>query len=272
MAHGNRGDMMFIFRNFAKPLGALAIAAALLTSTATAQVDSAKLPAAKAAADKFVALAKDSEKTGNVPRQNDPAVKSLLDAVFDTRDVDAAQSIPFKSATALSERMLTGVKVGVVYMLAGTGATDISQLGSVADAEIKVNLNVIKFDAEMGRFFDFQIRMQSALVSSVLARLAAAKPGDWAKPNFKSGLDDVRQGTQRTVSGLIETLAVNGISEPWRRERLPALAAIVPKLAKFLEPEQKDQLHKLALACADVMDDPQVKQGLQQFAKAIAAG
>lgn len=263
---------MLILQNLAKPLGALAIAAALLTSPATAQVDPGKLPAAKAAADKFVALAKGSEKTGNAPRLSDPAVKSLLDAVFDSGDVDAAQSIPFQQLTPLGQRMLTGVKVGLVYMLAGTGATDMSQLGNVADADIKVNLNVIKFDAEMGRFYDFQLRIQSAVVSSVLARLAAFKPGDLMTPTFVSGLADVRQGTQRTVAGVIETLAVNGITEQWRRERLPALTAIAPKLAKFLEPQQKDELHKLALACANVMDDAQVKEGLQQFAKAIAAG
>lgn len=168
--------------------------------------------------------------------------------------------------------MMTGVKVGVVYMLSGTGATDLSQIGSEPDASVKINLNVIKFPGEIGRFFDFQVRVQGAVVDAVLVRLATAKPEELARPNFQSGLADIRQGSARSVSGVIETLAVNGITEEWRRERLPALTAIAPKLAKFLLPEQKTELEKLAQACADVMDDAQVKQSLLDFAKVIARG
>lgn len=263
--------MNTLYRSIPKTALALAVLAAI-AFPARAQVDAAKLPAAKAAAENFVALAKGSEKTGNAPRQSDPAIKRLLDAVFDSRDVEAAKTIPFQQLTGLSERMLTGVKVGVVYMLSGTGATDMSQIGSDPDASVKINLNVIKFPSEMGRFFDFQVRMQGAIVDAVLARLATAKPEELARPNFQSGLADIRQGSARSVSGVIETLAVNGITEEWRRERLPALTAMAPKLAKFLQPEQKAELEKLAQACAGVMDDAQVKQSLLDFAKVIARG
>jgi hypothetical protein len=250
-------------------VAAVALAAALV-HPASAQVERNKLTFAKNAADGFVKLAQGSEKSGEAPRQSDPAVRKLLDAAFDTSDVEAAKAIAFSELSQLSERMVTGVKIGVVYMLAGTGATEIGQLGNDQNAGEKVNLNVIKFAPEMGRFFDFQMRIQGAVVDAVLTRLASAKPEDLVRPNFKSGLADIRDGSARSVSGVIETLAVNGITEAWRRERLPALAAIAPKLAKFLEAPQKNDLHKLALACADVMDDAQVKAGLQDFAKVIA--
>jgi hypothetical protein len=250
-------------------MAAVALAAALVLP-ASAQVERSKLTFAKNATESFVRLAQGSEKSGNAPRQSDPAVKQLLDAAFDTSDVEAAKAIPFSELSQLSERMVTGVRIGVVYMLAGTGATEIGQLGNDPNAGEKVNLNVIKFAPEMGRFFDFQMRIQGAVIDAVLARLATAKAEDLARPNFKSGLADIRDGSARSVSGVVETLAVNGITEEWRRERLPALTAIAPKLAKFLESTQKNDLRQLALACADVMDDAQVKAGLQDFAKAIA--
>jgi hypothetical protein len=260
--------MTTFHRSIAKTALALALLAAIALP-AGAQVDAAKLPAAKAAADSFVVMAKGSEKTGEAPRESDPAVKRLIEAVFDTRDVEAAKTIPFQTITQLSERMLTGLKVGVVYMLAGTGAADLNEIGKVADADMKVNLNVIKFAPEMGRFYDFQMRIQGAVIDAVLARMATAKPDELAKPSFVSGLADIRGGGARTVAGVIETLAINGLADQWLRDRQPALAAIAPKLAKFLLPEQKAELQKLAIACANVTDEPQVKQSLLQFAAVV---
>lgn len=234
--------------------------------------DAGKLSAAKSAAGAFASAALNSEKTGNVPRETDPAVKRLLEAVFDSGDLDGGPAVPFGELTALSERMMAGIEVGLVYMLAGTGARDLTQIGSDPDGAEKVNLNVIKFAPEMGRFFDFQLRIQGAVVDAVLERFATAKPEDLARPNFQSGLSDIRRGSARTVSGVIETLAVNGLSDDWRRKRMPALAAMGPRLAKFLQPEQKQQLKELALACADVMDDAEVKGGLQTFARTVSGG
>lgn len=250
---------------------ALATAAALLfsASLAGAQVEAAKLPAAKVAAEKLVTMAKGSENTGNAPRESDPAVKRLLEAVFDTHDVETAKTIPTQAIPPISERMMTGLKIGVVYMLAGTGAADLDSLGKQPDADMKVNLNVIKFAAEMGRFYDFQLRIQAALIDAVMTRVATAKPEDAAKPNFQSGLAEVRAGSARSVSGVIESLAINGITDQWLRDRQPAIAAIAPKLARFLLPEQKSELQKLAIACANVTDEPQVKKSLQDFAAVV---
>jgi hypothetical protein len=249
---------------------AVAALVVALAVPAAAQIERNKLTVAKNAADSFVKLAKGSETSGEAPRLSDPAIRQLLDAVFDARDIQSANSVPFNELSALSERMLTGVKVGVVYMLAGTGATDLSQLGGGQDAGEKINLNVVKFAPEMGRFFDFQMHIQGAVVDAVLTRLSTARPEDLARPAFKSGLSDIREGSARSVSGVIETLAVNGLSEAWRRERLSVLAAIAPRLARFLEAQHKSDLRQVAIARADVMDDAAVKAGLQAFAKVIA--
>jgi hypothetical protein len=246
-------------------LGALAFAAA----PAAAQIDAGKLAASKTASTNFLALAKGSETSGNAPRESDPAVKRLLETVFDSTDVQAAKSVTFQQLGPLTERMMNGVRVGVAYMLAGTGTTDLSQIAADAEGAVKVNLNVIKFAPEMGRFFDFQLYVQGAVADGTMARLASAKPEELARPNFQSGLADIRQGSARAVAGAIETLAVNGITEEWRRDRLPALRVIAPRLAKLLLPDQKAELKQLAIACADLMDDAQVKKTLQDFAAVV---
>jgi hypothetical protein len=167
--------------------------------------------------------------------------------------------------------MRTATSTPWIYMLAGTAINDMSQVGTVADAETKINLNVIKYPEEMGSYFDHAVTMQGAIAESVRIHISTLKPADLARPNLQNGLADVRGGAARSVSGVIETLAVNGIKDEWIRARMPALAAVAPKLSKFLLPEQKEQLSKLAKACADVTDDAVSKKALQDFAVAIAA-
>jgi hypothetical protein len=253
-------------------LALLAVAGMLMGLLPAAAYDAAKLTAAKIAAAAFASAAQNSEKTGNAPRESDPAARRLLEAVFDARDLNDGQTVPPQALTALGERMMAGVKVGIVYMLAGTGASDLKQIGADPDGADKVNLNVVKFAPEIGRFFDFQLRIQGAVVDAVLGRLATAKPEELARPNFQSGLAHIRQGSARTVSGVIETLAVKGLSDEWRRARMPALVAMGPRLAKFLQADQKQQLKELALARADEMDDAQVKSDLQTFARTVSGG
>jgi hypothetical protein len=166
--------------------------------------------------------------------------------------------------------MMTGIKVGLVYLLAGTGVTDLAQLGDSQGAADKLNLNAVKFQPEVGRLYDFQMRIQAAIIESALARIAAASPEEQARPNFRGGLAKMREGAAQSVRGVIETLSVNGITDPWRRDRFAALVVIAPKLARFLLPEQKTELQKLALESARTLTDLQVKQSLQDFAKVVA--
>jgi hypothetical protein len=239
-------------------------------SSATAQIDSRKLAAAQKAATTLGERAKGSEKTGEAPRVTDPAIKQLLETIFDVRDIQAAKAIPFQALSPLGERISTSTKIGLIYMLAGTGASDISQAANDPTIGEKINLNVIKYPDEMGRYFDFAVTVHGAITDSMLSHLSSAKPAELARPNFKSGLENIRDGAARSVSGVIETLAVNGLTDEWIRARMPALMAVAPKLNKFLLPEQKEELRKLAIACADVTDDAQAKKSLQDFAVIIA--
>lgn len=239
---------------------------------ATAQLDSRKLPAAKEAAAAFAARAKGSEKSGEAPRMTDPAIRKLLDAILDTSDIVAAKAIPFASLTTLSERMLIGNQVGVTYMLSGTGSSDLAQLANEPGAADKINLNVVKYPDEMGRYLDFTVTIQGAIAEVVQTHMSSAKPAEFARPNFQNGLADIRGGATRSVSGGLETLAIIGLTNEWIRARLVAIAAVAPKLKNFLLPDQKEELRKMATAVADVTDDAPAKKALQDFARAIAGG
>ena len=252
---------------------ALVVASCLfaLTAGARADLDATKVDTSKNALAAFKTMATDSATTGNAPRESDPKVKALLDKVWDDSDVRTGKAVKFEELTPLSTRMVAGVQTALVYMLAGTGATDIQQIASDPNASTKVNLNVIKFAPEMGRYYDFQLTVQGAISDAVAVKLASSSRLELANANFQSGLAQIRNGGQQIIGGVIETLAVNGITDEWRRGRLPALLAIAPKAAKIMQPEQKKQLQELARACADVMDDAAVKDGLQKFAVAIGS-
>ena len=60
---------------------------ALSMVVAAAALDAGKIAAISKAAKSFVALAKNSASTGRPPRQSDPAIKQLLDTVFDTTEI-----------------------------------------------------------------------------------------------------------------------------------------------------------------------------------------
>lgn len=249
------------------------ILAALLslawTTAPLAQIDPAKGPAAKKAATTFLTISKDASKTGTPPREQDASIRELLDAVFDTGDIDAAKTISFQALTPLSERISIGMQVATVYMLAGTGVAELGQLGNVENGSEKVNINTVQFAPEMGRYLDFQVKIQTAITDAVLTRLATAKPDELSRPKFQSGIENIRGGSAGIVSGVIEVLALNGLTEEWRRARLPALMKAAPSLAKFLNATQKAELQQLAINCADVMDDASVKAALQEFSKIV---
>jgi hypothetical protein len=90
---------------------ALPAIAALLILAAGCESPSAlgtKSAEAVKAADDFVALAKDSATTGVVPRETDPEVKKLLDAVFDTSVLQSGPVQPMSEIQPINDWNLAG--------------------------------------------------------------------------------------------------------------------------------------------------------------------
>jgi hypothetical protein len=228
-----------------------------------------KVKAITKAADQFVALAKDSATTGEAPRESDPAAKPLLDLVLDTSSLQTGPVQPMTELEALNAWNLDVVKVGLVYILAGTGVTDIAALPNTPEVMAKITANTVKYAPEMGRYIDAQLGLQAALIDTISSYMATASQSDLDQANFKSGLAQIRSGVAGTLNGAITTFPTEGLTDDWRRARLPALAAMGPRAAKFLLPGDLKALHDTATEVAGLMSDPGVKSGLTSFAATL---
>ena len=249
----------------------LAVAALLILVAGCSQPSEldTKVKAITKAADEFVALAKDSATTGEAPRESDPAAKPLLDLVLDTSSLQNGPVQPMSELEALNTWNLDVVKVGLVYILAGTGVTDIAALPNTPDVVAKIDANTVKYAPEMGRYIDAQLRLQAALIDTISSYMATASQSDLDKENFKAGLAQLRSGLAGTINGAITIFPNQGLTDDWRRERLAALTAIGSRAAKFLLPEDVKALHDTATEVAGQMSDPEVKAGLTSLATTL---
>ena len=217
------------------------------------------------AADEFTTLAKGSADTGNAPRETDPAVKPLLDRVLTTRSLT---SKPLSDSDLGSASDWNGavLKVGLVYIFAGTGIADPARVTADPKLVERVNQNVVTFAPEMGRYIDAQEAVVGATADTVEASLADGKP---ANDQVKSGLAKVRGGITSTITGVLSTLTTDGLSDDWRRERLPSLQAVAPKVGKLLLPDQCRTVRDTAAEAAQVLKDAAVQDGLKAFGQAL---
>lgn len=243
--------------------------ALIAPATSAFALEAAKVAAIAKAADRFAELAKDSHNTGKPPRQTDPAVKPLLDLVFDTTEIERGKPVPMTQLNTLNGWNMAAIKVGLIYMLAGTGTTDIAALGNDPKAGDKVNSNTAEFSPELGRYFDAQLRLQGAIIDTVHGFLPTASKAQLENPNFKTGIGQIRGGVAQTINGLVGTFAVDGVTDEWRRGRIAVVNSIAPKVAKFLLPEEARVVRETALEIARQMQDQRVKDGLAAFAKAV---
>ena len=247
------------------PTAILLVALALPCSTLSA-LDDANTNAISNAADTFARLASNSAKTGQAPRQTDPAVKPLLDLVFDTSELQKGATQPMSALINLNTWQGEVLKIGLVYTLAGTGVTDIAALSNTPQIMEKIERNTVEFAPEMGRYCDAILWVQGALMDTVAAFLATASPSQREQPNIKSGTAKMRAGFTQTADGVLTTLLTDGLTENWRREHVIVLTAIAPKAVRFLLPDQLQALRQRATEVAGHMVEQNVKSGLMSFA------
>jgi hypothetical protein len=236
-----------------------------------AALDVAKIAAIDKAADGFSAMARDAYRTGQPPRQTDPAAKALLDIVFDTSPLKTGGPVPFAEIDKLNNWVLRVVTVGSVYIFAGTGVTDFARLQAKPLDETQqrqIELNTAAFAPELGRYFDAEVQLEQALVETTMVELAA-HPAGYATPQAEGGLNKMRGGLKQTLTGVIVTMLTAGLEPDWLRARLPPLIAVAPVAAKFLSPADRSELRDIAQEVAGQLTDPGVKSGLDNFAKAI---
>jgi hypothetical protein len=245
----------------------VALLSLLLSSAGAYALDPAKVAAVTKAADAFVALAAGSENTGQAPRQTDAAAKPLLDAVLDMTALEKSGVQPMAELQNVNAWNLSILKIGLVYMLAGTGAKDIAALPQTQDVATKVDGNTVTFAPEVGRYLDAQLKIQMAIIDTVQTFIRTASQAQLNNANVKGGIAKIRSGTAQTISGAVSTLALREQSDDWRRSRLQVLEAMAPKAAKFLAAEEAQGLRAAFGDAAEAMSTPDLKARLQKLSE-----
>jgi hypothetical protein len=225
--------------------------------------------AAKAAADELIALGQGSATSGNPPRESDPKVKALLDTVFATRILADTAPVPFSEIQPVLAWMQTIQTVGGVYIFAGTGVTDLSQV-DLNDPQIvaRTDSNMAAFAPESGRYVDAQLASMQALIQSV-EKYITGNPAVLEQENVKTGLEQIRAGLTQTLTGVLTTIANSAMTDDWRRARLPALTSLGDASVTLLLPEQCAALRDTSAKVSDAMADAEVKSSLKAFSEKL---
>lgn len=238
-------------------------------AAAAAGFDTTKIADIKKAGEAFQALGKNAYQTGQPPRQSDPAVAKLLDTIFDTSALNGQPPVTFAQFLDVNNWLLQVVKTGLVYITASTGIADFAAVsGLTAKQQAQMNANVIAFAPEMGRYYDAQLAVSKVEINLVVAELAG-HPDNYKTGTRAQGIAEMRSGLAQTLTGVIETFQLQGVDPVWLRDRLPALQALAPTAAKFLQPDQKQQVHDLAAKAAAATSDAAVKAGLNSVAQGL---
>jgi hypothetical protein len=247
----------------------LTVLAALAAPCGSAQaLDQAKIDSVNKAADSFVALAKDSFKTGKPPRMSDPAAKPLLDTLFNTKDIEGKPQ-PWSDINRLHEWTVALTKVGVIYYLAGTGTDNPSVVAGDPNMTQRANQNSITYAAEFGRYYDTQLHLYAAMIDSAVAQMRAATPEERRDQQFRTLLNNISDGTANAMTGVLHTLALEGLTDDWLLLRTVALLDIAPRAAKFMAPDDRTQMKTAAVEAAELIKNPDVKSGVNTVARAF---
>lgn len=243
---------------------AVALAAILILtgSAAYAAMDQKKMAAAQRAAADFVKLSGNSAKTGKPPRESDPKAKALLDTVLDT---SAITSPEFSDIPRITQWLANADRVGLVYMLAGTGTNNLAAATNPKIAD-RIARNIAEFQDEYGRFVDFQVVLSGFTLDAVRAKMESAPEKERKAPKFQAGFMQVAGGIAQTVAGTLSNFTAEGITDDWRRSRLAPLNAIAPKVAETLPKDMREKLAEMTREIAEQIADPQIKESVKAMA------
>jgi clan AA aspartic protease (TIGR02281 family) len=231
-------------------LGLIALACCAAIANA-ASLEPDRIAAIDQAADALLAKAAEARKTGMVPRQSDPDIRGLLDTVFDVDELSHGP-VSYADLAKLDDWLSRIVAVGRIYLAAGKTARDFGLFG-----------------IELGRFFDAAVVVQRAIADCVMAELDA-HPGASLAPADVQKLARLRVAISDSLNEMIGLFRVPGISVGWAMERLTALRAAAPSMARFLTPAELARLRASALGLAVAVRDRSLRQSLGNLAEALA--
>src|SRR5262249_53912454 len=125
------------------------------------------------------------------------------------------------------------------------------------------------FAPEFGRYLDFQLKIAAVMMDGELSRMT--KGGDDLKqPEVKQEIAEIRSTVSESFRGALTTLAYDGISDEWRRQRLAVMAQIAPRATTFILPDQANALRDHASTVATFVRDKSVQDALKALGDTFA--
>jgi clan AA aspartic protease (TIGR02281 family) len=215
-----------------------------------ASFDADRSAAIDQAANAFLAKAAEAKKSGQVPRQSDPAIAPLLDAVFDTNALSHG-AIDYADLDKLQDWLARVAAVGGVYIAASR---------AVHDAGL--------FGPEMGRFIDAAVRVMQGIADCMTAELDKSA-GQQLPPAELRKIEQSRTATTGSLQNFIEAYRGPGLTNIWVRERLMVMTAAAPSFARFLKPAQLASLRGAVVRMSGEIRDKTVRGGLANLAVAL---
>jgi clan AA aspartic protease (TIGR02281 family) len=216
-----------------------------------ALLDPGRIEAIDRASEAFLARAAEARKTGEVPRQADPAVRQMIDTVLDTSDLSHGP-VPFADLGKLSDWLSRIVAIGGVYVAAGRATHDVGLFGP-----------------ELGRFVDASVAVEQAIADCVMGELDA-HPGEKLSPADQHKLAGLRTGITGSLDQMIGLLRAPGLTVEWGLERVTSMRATAPSLARLLTPAELARLRATILRLAAAVRDRQLRGTLVNLAVALA--
>ena len=186
-----------------------------------------------------------------VPRQSDAAIGPLLDTVFDTRELSHGP-LPYDDLNRLYHWLSRIAALGNFYLTAGATAHDVGV-----------------FSPELGRFADALVRVAQALADCMMAELDA-HPGATIAPADQRNLAKLRGAAADSFNDVVNLLHTPGLTVGWVQDRLTALRAAAPTMARFLTPEQIARLRGTTIRLAAGMHEKSLRAGFGSVAVALA--
>lgn len=230
-----------------------------------------KITAAAGAADKaatdFAALAAPARRSGQVPRETDPAVKPLLDAVYDL-SVLRQDGVTVGDLKAMAEWSRAVDKVSAEYYLAGTGLTgplDLAQIGRSATLTARTNENIGRFAPETGRAFDAAMIL-SHIAGDVLLTLRQTNSAAFQKVEVQQSYAAAQRALYLQFRSSLIALGFPTLNDDWRRARLVPLGDLALSTGKLVVPADGGTLRQLAIDVSQCQGDQQVATKLLSVA------
>jgi hypothetical protein len=209
-------------------------------SRAAGELDPARLVAVVKAADQLKALAR----PGRPPRASDPAAGALLDTVLDVGDL--TREVPaFTQLAGLGRWTMSIAAVCEMYEPAAPEA---------------VRERMHDYPAEIGRCLDATLGASGAMLA------ATADPPADARGILMAWQPSPHWAVVQTVQIVLAYMNRPEPADPWRRARLPALAALAARAGPLLTADERRQLATGVLSASRTARDPEVRTGLVSVA------